>query len=264
MIVGIIGCGAMGSEICRALSGDSFPGELLLLDRHLDRAQHLADISAAATAVASLQQIVEGSDLVVECASVQAARDIALSVLKKGKGLMILSVGALVDADFRQSIYEAARANKCCVYIPSGAIGGIDALLAASQGAINRVTLTTTKPSKGLETAPYVLDNDVNLTHPGLIFEGTADEAIAGFPQNINVSATLALAGVGFEKTIVRIAVDPSYTHNVHVVEVEGEFGTFTARFENVPTENKRTSKLAAYSAVATLKRIIYPVKLGT
>jgi aspartate dehydrogenase len=264
MIVGIIGCGAMGSEICRALSGDSFPGELLLLDRHLDRAQHLADISAAATAVASLQQIVEGSDLVVECASVQAARDIALSVLKKGKGLMILSVGALVDADFRQSIYEAARANKCCVYIPSGAIGGIDALLAASQGAINRVTLTTTKPSKGLETAPYVLENDVNLTRSGLIFEGTADEAIAGFPQNINVSATLALAGVGFEKTIVRIAVDPSYTHNVHVVEVEGEFGTFTARFENVPTENKRTSKLAAYSAVATLKRIIYPVKLGT
>ena len=264
MIVGIIGCGAMGSEICRALNGDSFPGELLLLDRHLDRAQHLADISAAATAVASLQQIVEGSDLVVECASVQAARDIALSVLKKGKGLMVLSVGALVDADFRQSIYEAARANKCCVYIPSGAIGGIDALLAASQGAINRVTLTTTKPSKGLETAPYVLENDVNLTRSGLIFEGTADEAIAGFPQNINVSATLALAGVGFEKTIVRIAVDPSYTHNVHVVEVEGEFGTFTARFENVPTENKRTSKLAAYSAVATLKRIIYPVKLGT
>ena len=264
MIVGIIGCGAMGSEICRALSGDRFPGELLLLDRHLDRAQHLADISAAATAVASLQQIVEGSDLVVECASVQAARDIALSVLKKGKGLMILSVGALVDADFRQSIYEAARANKCCVYIPSGAIGGIDALLAASQGAINRVTLTTTKPSKGLETAPYVLENDVNLTRSGLIFEGTADEAIAGFPQNINVSATLALAGVGFEKTIVRIAVDPTSTHNVHVIEVEGEFGTFTARFENVPTENKRTSKLAAYSAVATLKRIIYPVKLGT
>ena len=264
MIVGIIGCGAMGSEICRALSGDSFPGELLLLDRHLDRAQHLADISAAATAVASLQQIVEGSDLVVECASVQAARDIALSVLKKGKDLMVLSVGALVDADFRQSIYEAARANKCCVYIPSGAIGGIDALLAASQGAINRVTLTTTKPSRGLETAPYVLENDVNLTRSGLIFEGTADEAIAGFPQNINVSATLALAGVGFEKTIVRIAVDPTSTHNVHVIEVEGEFGTFTARFENVPTENKRTSKLAAYSAVATLKRIIYPVKLGT
>ncbi|MGZ8932990.1 MAG: aspartate dehydrogenase [Halobacteriota archaeon] len=264
MIIGIVGCGAIGSEICRALSADSFDGELLLMDRHLDRAQHLADVSATATAVVSLEQIVDGSDLIVECASVQAARDIALSVLTKGKDLMILSVGALVDADFRQRAYTAARANKCSLYIPSGAIGGIDALLAASQGAINRVTLTTTKPLKGLETAPYVLNNDVNLTRPGIIFEGTVDEAITGFPQNVNVSATLALAGVGFEKTIVRIAVDPTYTRNVHVVDVEGEFGTFTARFENVPTENERTSKLAAYSAVATLKRIIDPVKLGT
>ncbi|MGZ4864190.1 MAG: aspartate dehydrogenase [Halobacteriota archaeon] len=264
MIIGIIGCGVIGSEICRALSGENFPGELLLFDRHLDRAQHLADINPTASAVASLHQILDGSDLVVECASAQAAHDIALSVLKKGKDLMILSVGALVDADFRQTIHEAARANKCRVYVPSGAIGGIDALLAASQRPINRVALTTTKPPTGLETAPYVLENDVNLTRSGLIFEGTADEAIKGFPQNINVSAMLALAGVGFEKTIVRIAVDPTYTYNVHVVEVEGEFGTFTARFENVPTENKRTSKLAAYSAVATLKRIIDPVKLGT
>ena len=264
MIIGIVGCGAIGSEICHALSADSFEGELLLMDRHLDRAQQLADVSAAATAVVSLQQILDDSDLVVECASIQAARDIALRVLTKGTDLMMLSVGALVDADFRQRAYTAARANKCCLYIPSGAIGGVDALRAASQGAIEKVTLTTTKPSKGLETAPYVLQNNVNLARPGLIFEGTADEAIVGFPQNINVSATLALAGVGFEKTIVRIVVDPAYTRNVHVVDVEGEFGTFTARFENVPTNNKRTSKLAAYSAVATLKRIIDPVKLGT
>jgi len=135
MIIGIVGCGAIGSEICRALSADSFDGELLLMDRHLDRAQHLADVSATATAVVSLEQIIDGSDLIVECASVQAARDIALSVLTKGKDLMILSVGALVDADFRQRAYTAARANKCCLYIPSGAIGGIDALLAASQAA---------------------------------------------------------------------------------------------------------------------------------
>ena len=264
MIIGIVGCGVIGSEICHALSADGFQGELLLMDRHLDRAQHLADVSAAATAVVSLQQIIDSSDLVVECASVQAARDIALSVLTKGKDLMLLSVGALVDADFRQRVYAAARANEGCLYIPSGAIGGIDALLAASQGAIKRVTLTTTKPSAGLETAPYVVNNDTNLTRPGLIFEGTAEEAIEGFPQNINVSATLALAGVGFDRTIVRIAVDPTFTRNVHVVDVEGDFGTFTARFDNVPTENERTSKLAAYSAVATLKKIADAVKLGT
>ncbi|MEI7827862.1 MAG: aspartate dehydrogenase [Euryarchaeota archaeon] len=264
MIIGIVGCGVIGSEICHALSADGFQGEMLLMDRHLDRAQRLAAVSAAATAVISLQQIIDRSDLVVECASVQAAREIALNVLTKGKDLMLLSIGALVDADFRQKVYLAARANKGSLYIPSGAIGGIDALLAASQGAIKRVTLTTTKPPAGLETAPYVVNNDTNLTRPGIIFEGTADEAIEGFPQNINVSATLALVGVGFDKTIVRIAVDPTFTRNEHIVDVEGDFGTFTARFDNVPTENERTSKLAAYSAVATLKKIADAVKLGT
>jgi aspartate dehydrogenase len=264
MIIGIVGCGAIGSEICHALSADGFQGELLLMDRHLDRAQRLADMSTAATAVVSLQQIIDRADLVVESASVQAAREITLSVLTAGKDMMLLSIGALVDPDFRQRVYGAARANKSYLYIPSGAVGGIDALLAASEGAINRVTLTTTKPPKGLRTAPYVVDNDLDLTRPGVIFEGTAAEAIEGFPQNINVSATLALAGVGFDKTIVRIAVDPTATRNVHVVDVEGDFGTFTTRFENVPTENVRTSKLAAYSVVATLKKITDAVKLGT
>ncbi|MFZ0926420.1 MAG: aspartate dehydrogenase [Halobacteriota archaeon] len=264
MIIGIIGCGVIGTEICRALGADDFRSKLLLMDRHLDRAQHLADVTPAASAVVSLFDVIDQADLVVECASIQAARDIALTVLTKGTDLMLLSIGALVDADFRHQVYAAARAHDCRLYVPSGAIGSIDALLAASQGTINRVTLTTTKPSAGLETAPYVIRNTTDLSRPTLIFEGTADEAIQGFPQNINVSATLALAGVGFDRTIVRIAVDPALTRNVHVVEVEGDFGTFTAQFDNVPAENERTSKLAAYSAVASLKKITDAVKLGT
>ena len=263
MIIGIIGCGAIGTEICRALGADGFKGKLLLMDRHPDRAQHLADTTPAASSV-SLFDIIDQADLVVECASMQAARDIALSVLTKGTDLMLLSIGALVDADFRRQVYEAARTHGCRLYIPSGAIGSIDALLAASQGTINRVTLTTTKPSAGLETAPYVIRNATDLSRPALIFEGTADEAIQGFPQNINVSATLALAGVGFDRTIVRIEVDPTLTRNVHVVEVDGDFGRLTARFDNVPTENERTSKLAAYSAVASLKKMMDAIKLGT
>jgi aspartate dehydrogenase len=263
MIIGIIGCGVIGTEICRALAADGFQGKLLLMDRHPDRAQHLADTTPNASS-ASLFDIIDQADLVVECASMQAARDIALSVLTKGKDLMLLSIGALVDGDFRQQVYAAAHTHDCRLYIPSGAIGSIDALLAASQGTIDRVTLTTTKPSAGLETAPYVIRNATDLSRPALIFEGTADQAIQSFPQNINVSATLALAGVGFDRTIVRIEVDPALTRNVHVVEVDGDFGRLTARFENVPTENERTSKLAAYSAVASLKKMMDAVKLGT
>ncbi|MGZ4847152.1 MAG: NAD(P)-binding domain-containing protein, partial [Halobacteriota archaeon] len=93
MIIGIIGCGAIGTEICRALGADGFNGKLLLMDRHPDRAQHLADTTPAASS-ASLYDIIDRADLVVECASIQAARDIALSVLTKGTDLMLLSIGA--------------------------------------------------------------------------------------------------------------------------------------------------------------------------
>ncbi|HYA33052.1 MAG TPA: aspartate dehydrogenase [Candidatus Bathyarchaeia archaeon] len=264
MIIGIIGCGAIGTEICRALAADGFSGKLLLFDRHPERAQRLADATPAAFAVTSLSDLIDQADLVVECASKQAARDTALTVLASDKDLMLLSVGALVDADFRNKVYAAAHAHECRVYIPSGAIGGVDALLAAAQGTISRVTLTTTKPSAGLESAPYVVRNAVDLSRPALLFEGSANEAIQGFPQNINVSATLALAGVGFDRTTVRIAVDPASKRNVHVIEVEGDFGMFKAQFDNVPTENERTSKLAAYSAVASLKKIMDAVRLGT
>jgi len=264
MIIGIVGCGVIGTEVCRALDADNFGGMLLLMDRHIDRSKRLAAMVQVKAVAVQLPHILEKADLVVECASVQAAQDMALSVLTRGKDLMLLSSGALVDAEFRNRVYEAARSHNCRLYVPSGAIGSIDAVLAASQGTIDRVTLTTTKPPAGLEEAPYVLRNKIDLTRAGLIFEGTALEAIACFPQNINVSATLALAGIGFDRTVVRIAVDPTLTRNVHQIDVEGEFGRLSSRFENVPSGNERTSKLAAYSAVATIRKMIDAVKIGT
>ncbi len=264
MIVGIIGCGVIGSEICRALNADRFQGTVLLMDRHPERAQRLAQKLEVKSAAVALSDIFEQADLVVECASVEAARDVALSVLTKGIDLMLLSVGALVDHNFRVKVFEAARSHHCNLYIPSGAIGGVDALLAASQGSIDRVILTTTKPPAGLQNAPYVVTNRVDLERPGVIFEGTAHEAISFFPQNINVAASLALAGIGFDRTVVRIAVDSQLTRNVHEIDVEGDFGRFTARFDNVPSVNDRTSKLAAYSAAAMIHKITDNVRIGT
>ncbi len=264
MIVGIIGCGVIGSEICRALNADRFQGTVLVMDRHPDRAQQLARKLNVKSAAVPLSDILDQADLVVECASIQAARDVALSVLTKGTDLMLLSVGALVDHDFRKHVFQAARSHRSNLYIPSGAIGGIDALLAAAQGSIDRVTLTTTKPPAGLRTAPYVITHCIDLGKTGVIFEGTAHDAIDFFPQNVNVAASLALAGVGFDRTIVRIAVDPRLTRNVHEIDVEGDFGRFEARFENVPSSNDRTSKLAAYSAAAMIHKITDAVKVGT
>ncbi len=264
MIIGIVGCGVIGSEICRILNADRFQGTVFLMDRHPERAQRLTRILEVKSAAVSLPDILDQADLVVECASIQAAQDIALSVLTRGVDLMLLSVGALADRSFRQQVFQAARSHRCNLYIPSGAIGGIDALLAASRDSIGRVTLIVTKPPAGLQTAPYVAAHGVDLKKAGVIFEGPARDAIRDFPQNINVAASLALAGIGFDRTIVRIAVDPRLTRNVLEINVEGDFGRFSARFENVPSSNDRTSKLAAYSAAAMIHKIISAVKIGT
>ena len=264
MIIGIFGCGAIGTEICRGLSEAEIDGTLFFADRHIKRAIKLAKESKLPAKFGSLHDLVNAADLVVECASPQAARDIAFQVLQRGKSLMLLSAGVFVDSEFMREVYETARQNNCTVYIPSGAIGCIDAVKAASVGDIRSITLTTIKPPSGFTNAPYIMDHKVDLSTKGLIFKGTAKEAILGFPENVNVSATLSLAGVGFERTIVRIIVDPTVTKNIHELEVEGDIGRFYARFENMPTENQKTSKLAAYSATAMIIQILSSVQVGT
>jgi aspartate dehydrogenase len=264
MIVGILGCGAIGTEICRGLNKAQIKAKLFFTDRHIERAMKLKKESKMPSEVGSIHDLVNIADLVVECASQQAVRDIALQVLQRGKNLMILSVGALLNSEFRKEIYETARQNNCNVYVPSGAIGCIDAVKAASIGEIQSITLTTIKPPSGFADAPYVKDHNVDLSTKRLIFEGTAKEAILGFPENVNVSATLSLAGVGSQRTTVRIMVDPALSKNVHELEAEGDIGRFYARFENVPTENQKTSKLAAYSATAMIMQILGSVQVGT
>ncbi len=264
MIIGIFGCGAIGTEICRGLSDAQIDGKLFFTDRHIERAIKLAKESKLPAEFGPFHDLVNAANLVVECASPQAAREIALPVLQRGKSLMLLSAGVLVDPEFAKEVYETARQNNCTVYIPSGSIGCIDAVKAASVGEIRSITLTTIKPPSGFADAPYVVDHKVDLSTKGIIFKGTAKEAILGFPENVNVSATLSLAGAGFERTIVRIIVDPTVTTNVHELEVEGDVGRFYARFENVPTENQKTSKLAAYSAIAMIIQILGSVQVGT
>ncbi|MBI4708486.1 MAG: DUF108 domain-containing protein, partial [Candidatus Omnitrophica bacterium] len=155
----------------------------------------------------------------------------------------------------------------CQIYLPSGAICGLDGVKSASLGRIDKVTLTTRKPPRSLEGAPYLVSKGINLSQikqETLLFEGTAEEAIRGFPQNVNVCATLSIAGIGPEKTRVKIITSPFYTSNIHEVEAEGAFGRLTVRTENVPSpQNPKTSYLAALSAIATLKQILEPVKIG-
>ena len=167
-----------------------------------------------------------------------------------------------------ESVFTLARTKNAHIYIPSGAVAGIDGLEAAMTGGVNSVMLTTRKPREALADSPYVTQKGLRLaefTGDTVIFEGSAREAIKAFPFNINVAVTLSFAGLGLDQTHVRIITGPGITTNTHEVEVVGSFGRMVTRTENIPSpQNPKTSYLAVLSACAMLNEILNPVKIGT
>lgn len=194
-------------------------------------------------------------DLVVEAASQEAVRQYAESFLRKGQNLMVMSVGALVDGKLFESLRKTAEKTGAGLILPSGAIAGLDGLRSANIGRIDEVTLTTTKPPAGL---------GVDVKSRTVLFEGPAKEAVKRFPKNVNVAATLSLAGIGFDKTRVKIVADPAVRDNRHEIFVKGEFGEMRVQVDNVPSpQNPKTSYLAAMSAIAAIKRFKESVAIG-
>nr|WP_237705984.1 aspartate dehydrogenase [Methanocella conradii] len=267
--IGIVGAGAIGKEIARAIDDGTVPARLVALwDRKVDEAEEFAASLAQKPKVLPLEDLVKECNIVVEAASQAAVREVAITALSNSKSVMIMSVGALSDKELLEQIKALAREHHCSIYVPSGAIGGLDAVKSASIKHVECVTITTRKPARGLKGAPFVVRNNIDLdkfTVPTEIFSGPAAIAIKEFPANVNVAASLSLVGIGFEKTVVKVVVDPTITRNVHEIHVKGDFGDFHAKIENVPSAtNPRTSYLAALSAIATLKQVCEPLKIGT
>ncbi|HTL70027.1 MAG TPA: aspartate dehydrogenase [Candidatus Eisenbacteria bacterium] len=266
--MGIIGCGTIGKELALACQ-KRFSEEVTLeaiADIDPSHAKRLEKELRPRPKVLSFERLVERCDLVIEAASGAAAFDVARRALSLGKDVMVMSVGGILGRE--KELLRLAKTHRCCLYLPSGGVVGIDGLKAARIGKIHRVTLTTRKPPQGFEDAPYVLRHKINLKNlkqEKVLFEGDAATAVRGFPKNINVSATLSLVGLGPKKTRVRIIAAPHMLVNVHEVYVVGDFGSFYTRTENFPSEqNPRTSRLAVLSAVATLERILKNIKIGT
>ena len=265
--VGIIGCGTIGSEIARAcrtklknkveLSG--------LCDVDTKKAAGLSRSLSGNVRVVKIEELIERSQIVVEAASASVSAKIAAYCVSAGKDCLIMSVGGLIG---KESIFKRAEKRGVRILIPSGAISGIDGLKSAMAGRVDSVTLTTRKPPKGLAGAPYLKNNGIDVSaidRETVIFDGTAAEAVKAFPQNVNVSAVLSLAGIGAKRTRVRIVTSPDYTANIHEIEITGESGSIKTRTENRPSKaNPKTSALAAYSAIATLEEAVSSVRVGT
>jgi aspartate dehydrogenase len=266
--IGIIGCGAIGSAIakyCAKNLADTVTVKAIF-DIDKEKTEALKrELAGGVIIEQSLEGLISSCDLVIEAASVDAAPQVLRKSIELKKDAVIISTGGLVD---KEDLLSSARKNGCNVYIPSGAVLGLDGLRAARLSSIEEAVLTTRKPVAGLRGAPYIMKNKINLDsikNEELIFEGSASEAIKAFPKNINVSATLSLAGIGAEKTKVKIMCSPAYKKNTHEIVLKGEFGNFLIRAENVPSpDNPKTSYLAVLSAIATIKGIVDSVKVGT
>ena len=261
MRITIVGCGSIGSKLAKAADEMAEVKRIYLMDEDHPRAENLAAALNKAIVINDVEEELYHTDLVIEAASQKAATVIVPKVVARGVDIMIMSVGALVDDEFREMVKEKAIQSEAKIFIPSGAVCGTDGLRSSAVGELEEVELITTKGPKSLEGVDWIEDHGIDvdtLTEPTTVFSGTARDAVKLFPKNINVAATVSLLGVGFDKTKVTIVVDPSFHSNSHELRVKGEFGQMTCHTYNVPSpDNPKTSYLAAMSAISALKRIV-------
>jgi aspartate dehydrogenase len=262
--VGIAGYGAIGRGLAAALH-NGIPGLALSAIASRDAARVSASLPpGAAPAVVSVGQLPDVADVIVECAPAAVLPQIAVPALEAGRILVVLSCGALLD---NEHLVQLAERHGGRILVPTGALLGLDAVLAAAEGRISEVRMTSSKPPAGLVGAPYLVEHGIDVTvveKPTRIFEGSAREAARGFPANVNVAVALSLAGVGPDRTRISIFADPTITRNTHVIEVESDAARFSMRIEGVPSENPRTGKITALSVVALLRKLRAPLAVGT
>ncbi len=264
--VAIAGLGAIGQSLAQSLAANKVPGVQLVAvsAKNHDKAQAFVQTLAHPVAVLTIEQLEPVADLVVECAPAAVLSDIVTPFMKAGKQAIVLSVGALL---FNDHLREVAAVHGGTIMVPTGALIGLDAVIAAAEGQIHEVRMVTRKPPAGLKGAPHLIEHNISvdgLTEPLKVFEGNARDAAKGFPANLNVVVALALAGVGPEQTKLEIWADPTVARNTHTIHVDSDSARFTMTIENIPSDNPKTGRIVAQSVVALLRKMHGSLRVGT
>jgi aspartate dehydrogenase len=263
--VAIVGLGAIGRTVaCQLAQG--LPGLVLsaVVARDSAKARTWLAAQHIDCPIVALAELPHHADLAIECAPAAVVEQVCRPMLAAGKQVMVLSAGALLP---RPDLIALAKAHGGQIIVPTGALLGLDAVVAAAEGAIHSVRMITKKPPNGLEGAPYLLANSISvagLNEAKRVFTGSAREAAAGFPANVNVVAALALAGIGPDRTTIEIWADPSLARNCHTIEVDSDAARFSLSIENIPSENPRTGRITALSVIAALRKLHAPIRVGT
>jgi len=251
--IGIVGCGAIGKALIQAAQAGKLPVRIAGVTSRTEKSarEFLAGFQSPPPYLA-LDELVRTSDLVVEAAGGNVVADLAKKAFAAGKD--------------HPDIMAESRRTGCRLYVPSGAIAGLDGIKSASVGQITHVTHTARKPPVGLEGAPYLVEHGISLaglTEEKEIFSGSAREACRGFPANVNVTGAVSLAGIGPDQTRVKILAVPGLARNCHDIDVEGEFGRLHVHLENIPSENPKTGKLTALSIIRAVQEAADTVRIG-
>jgi len=264
--VAIAGLGAIGSYIASKI--ESIPGLSLVAvaDRDTDEAHtKLSALGLTTVEVLPLDYLTQSADIIIEALPAGCAKALYEQAITQGKTLVALSTGVLLRN--AELIHEAQRTGARIV-VPSGAVGGLDALKAAREGALRSVKMITTKPPKSLAGAPYLMEAGIDLqalSKPTLIFEGNAIQAASAFPANVNVVAAVSMAGLGGERTEIEVWADPDAEQNSHRVQVRSDSTDFVIEMKNYPSpSNPRTSMLASLSVIAALRQLTDACSIGT
>ena len=264
--VAIGGLGAIGRQVAQRL--DAGIDGLILVSvsaNHVERAQRYVKTFNHSIPVLPLAELADTADVVIECAPAAVFGEVAEPAIARGCIFIPSSIGALLN---HWHLIEAAQRSGARIIAPSGALLGLDAVRAAAEGTIHRVTMITRKPPTGLAGSPYLLEHNIdveNLTEPVRVFSGSADEGIKGFPANVNVAVALGIAGIGPERTELEIWADPTIDRNTHSIRVEADSARFELKIENIPSEdNPRTGRIVALSVIATLRRLVATLTVGT
>jgi len=257
--VGIVGVGAIGGAVAKKLtSKDGIDGFTLtcISDPNKDTDCGVKNVS--------LDSLIEQCNLIIECLPADAVPQLAEAVFKANKDIIFISSAALL---VYPQIMDNLKQSKSRAYLPSGALCGLDGVTAMQEMGIESAKIASSKPPMGFTGAPFIVEQDIDLKsiqQKTLIFEGNALEASKGFPANVNVAATLSLAGIGAEKTRVEIWADPEATGNSHEITVKSAYSTIRSRIENMPDPaNPKSSVLAAQSIIATLRKMSDPLVIS-
>jgi aspartate dehydrogenase len=275
--VALFGCGTIGREI--AIAVDSGKVNNATIVTLVDSVDHRADTlrsnlqNSNPSTFTDFSKFVYSSsfkdaDIIVEAASQDAVNSFGKKIVEAGKSLMIMSVGALGDPFFLSEMLDIAYQNGSHIYVPTGAIAGIDAIRSVKH-LLDSVVLTTTKNPIALAGAPFFNLTKINvyeITEKIVIYDGNAADAVKKFPANINVAAILSLAGIGIKRTKVKIIADPYTDVNQHEITATGKFGEMTVIVRNKPSPNNpKTSFLAVLSAIECLRSICDDsIRIGT